>query len=755
VLNRPWRAWAAAAALYVAITAVFGRHLLAELTTVIAGDEGDPLFVAAILDWNARHLPLTDAWWQFPIFTPTRDALTFSEPFLGVTPLSTPLRWITGSAVVTYNLVALLTFPLCGLTMFALVRRLTGSRIAAFLAGLAFAFAPYRIAQIPHLQMLAFFWAPLVFLGLHAFLDTGRRRWLALYAVAWMLQGASNLYAMVFLSVLVGFWVLWFVVGRRRWPALAEISAATAIAGLALAPMVVKYLSVHALHGFTRDAWEVRSYAADLAAVLCAPPNLTFWGWLQVACRPEGQLFPGVAGGALIVAAAVRAALARREEASLARALTLTSRTLLVAACAFAGAAVSVALAGPWRIDLGLVRVSASSAAKPATLSVAALILGLILTPSARRSVARSSTAGFYAAGALLTWLLALGPVVTLMGVPRAIDGPFALLMDLPGGGGLRVPARFFLLTTLCLGVLIGFAAAALLERRQRIVRGVVAPFAAVLILSDGWIGRFPAGPLPASVPDGPALQGATVIHLPMGFLRDIAAEFLGATGGWKVVNGYSGYQPAYYAALLDAAREEEEATLVPFQAYGPLHAVVAEDAPRLIALVESQPGAQRLGRARGFVQYRLPRRAAAVSPTAGPLPIASLQASCESGIARRAADGDERTVWGCGPQFTGQEMLADLGRPSTVSVVVQNFGASVTSYPRHLVIETSVDGETWQPAFDGSIRTLLISQALERPGTGLQLAVPFTPRVARHVRLRQTAATDAWSIGELEIRGR
>ena len=169
---------AVSALIYVVITAILGREVLVHLDSTVANDAGDPLFAAAILKWNATHVPLTDAWWQFPIFYPTRDTLAFSEHFLGLSLVASPVYWITGDTLVTYNLVTLLTFPLCALAMYALVHRLTKSVAGAFVAGLAFGFAPYRIAQLSHVQMLAAFWAPLALVGLHAYLDTGRRRWL-------------------------------------------------------------------------------------------------------------------------------------------------------------------------------------------------------------------------------------------------------------------------------------------------------------------------------------------------------------------------------------------------------------------------------------------------------------------------------------------------------------------------------------------------------------------------------------------------
>ena len=752
------RAAAASAAVYVAVTVFFGRELLVHLGSMIAADEGDPLFVAALLHWNATVLPLSERWWQFPIFEPTRDTLAFSEHFLGLSPLSTPLHWVTRNAVVTYNITTLLTFPLCGLTMFALAYRLTRNGAAAFLAGLAFAFAPYRVAQLPHLQMLSLFWAPLALLGLHAYLETGRWRWLALYGAAWTLQAAANSYTLVFFSVVVGLWVVWFVIAQRKWRALAAIAGATVIAALPLAPIVAKYLSVHTLHGFARDPSEVRLYSADLAAVLCAPIHLSVWSWLQTACRAEGQLFPGVTIAALSIVAIFRVAARPAPEERFSTALTVVSRLFLVAGLVFVAVTCSVLVSGPWAFTFGPVRISASSVAKPVMLATTTLLLGLIMSPGIRAAAKGSSATGFYLVAALLTWLFALGPVVTFMGELRGFQAPFALLMYLPGVEGLRVPARFWLLTTMCLAMLVGLLAASLFHGRRPLVVALGVVLASALLLTDGWIDRIPAAAVPYGVPDERVLKNATVLSLPMGSLRDIAAEFRAVTGGWRSVNGYSGYFPAYYQALLDAARDEEEGTVVPFLAYGDLHVVVEEGALRLRDMIERQPGVIETAARSGAVQYVIPRRS--VLPRTGdngrPLRIERLTASCDARGAMKVADGDERTTWECGPQAPGHEIVVDLGEPLTVGAVVQNLAEYNTNYPRHLLLQTSVDGESWEDAWDGSVRSLLIAQAIARPGRSLRITVPFAGRRARYVRLRQMASDQVfpWTIAELGVFG-
>ena len=520
--------------LYVAITAFLGRHLLAHLSTTVAHDAGDPLLTAAILKWNATHWPLTDAWWQLPFFYPTRDTMAFSEHLLGLSAIASPIYWMTRDTLVTSNLATLLTFPLCAMAMYALVFRLSGSVPAALIAGFAYGFAPYRISQLPHVQMLAAFWAPLALLGLHEYINTRRARWLVLYGASWMLQGAANGYALVFFSVLVGLWIVWFVILRRDWRAFAAITAATVVAALPLAPILYEYVIVHARHGFVRSIAEMEGYSADVGAVLCAPSDLTVWGWLRVACRGEGELFPGLVVVVLWCAAcAHRMARFRADIPSRgSRWLNVLVRVVIGIGLLYAIVIASVVFVGPWRIDWGVLHVSVSSVRKPALVAIVCLVLAFLLSPFARSAVRRSSTIGFYLLATVATWLLALGPTITFMGTPSGYPGPFRWLLHLPGSNGLRVPARFWLVTVICLSVVAGLAFAELIRAQLR-QRPMLATFLVALgILADGWIVSIPAVPAPAAVPGEELLRRATVLQLPVdGSFRDTSAAFRAVEG--------------------------------------------------------------------------------------------------------------------------------------------------------------------------------------------------------------------------------
>ena len=139
--------------------------LAAGLSRDIPGDFGDPLFTSWVLSWDATHLGR--GWWSANIFAPHPLTLAYSEHFLPQAIQILPVYAVTRNPILCYNLLFLSTFALSGFGMFLLGVELTGSSAAGIVAGLAFAFAPYRIANIPHLHVLSAAWMPIVLLGLH------------------------------------------------------------------------------------------------------------------------------------------------------------------------------------------------------------------------------------------------------------------------------------------------------------------------------------------------------------------------------------------------------------------------------------------------------------------------------------------------------------------------------------------------------------------------------------------------------------
>ena len=129
---------------------------------------------------------------------------------MGISVISSPVYWITRNPIATYNSAFFLTWPLSGFFTCLLVTPPHTTMDAAFLAGLVYAFVPYRIAELGHVQVLATYGLPLVLLGLHGYVSDRRRRWLVLFGAAWIVQSLANGYFMLFGAVLVGLWLVWF-----------------------------------------------------------------------------------------------------------------------------------------------------------------------------------------------------------------------------------------------------------------------------------------------------------------------------------------------------------------------------------------------------------------------------------------------------------------------------------------------------------------------------------------------------------------
>ncbi len=297
-------------ALFAALSIAWTWPLVMRLGSRVAFDPGDPFLNTWILWWNSRAIPFTDEWWSPPIFYPMRDALALSEHLAGTALFTTPLIHLGATPAFAYNVALLLSYTLSGFFTYALTRRLSGSAPAALCAGLAFAFAPIRAGQLSHLQVLTTQWLPLQLLALHAYLESGRRRWLGVFGCAWLLQALSNGYYLLFAPVLLAAWLAWFVVAARRWAALCGIGAACLVASLPLAPGVFMYLDVHRALGLARSRGEMIRLSAGPQSFLDPPPMLALWRAGRQG-PTEDFLFPGITVVAVVAAALVCLAFTR------------------------------------------------------------------------------------------------------------------------------------------------------------------------------------------------------------------------------------------------------------------------------------------------------------------------------------------------------------------------------------------------------------------------------------------------------------
>ena len=128
----------------------------------------DPYFSMWRLGWIAhaiRNAPgqVFDA----NIFYPEQLTLAYSDAMLLPGVVLAPLFWAGTSPVIIYNLALFSAFTLSGLTAFSLARLVTGNVGASLVAGVIYAFAPYRFTHYMHLELQLVFWIPLLLFVIH------------------------------------------------------------------------------------------------------------------------------------------------------------------------------------------------------------------------------------------------------------------------------------------------------------------------------------------------------------------------------------------------------------------------------------------------------------------------------------------------------------------------------------------------------------------------------------------------------------
>jgi hypothetical protein len=752
----------AATALYLALTFALTWPLILHPGSLVPNDLGDPLLNTWIMSWNARVLPLTPAWWNAAQFFPVEGATAFSESLLGLSIVTTPVILLTGNPLLAYNLAFLASFVLCALSAYVLTFCIARRHDAALVAGLAFGFAPYRMSQFAHVQVLSAYWMPLALVGLHQYLEDGRIRWLVLFAGAWLLQALTCGYYFFYLSVLIALWLLWFAARREQRTRLVRVVFAWAAAAALMGPVLYGYWKIQRAYGMRRWPDEIMQFSADVASVLKAPDDVRLWGWLNVVDRPESPLFPGLTAVMLVVAGLAIGwrATAREHDGRL-----RLSRLLVGGAVFFLAVAASPWYLGAWKLQVaGLRLLSVATPHKPLSVALLLLATALALHPSVRNAWRRRSAMAFYALATVVMWLFSLGPAPTLMNRPFIYKAPYAWLMMLPGVSGVRVPARFWMLAALCLSVAAGLALRQIGRAWPRAATALPA-LACVGLLSDAWPVRMPMQQVPAPRPSH--TRAVARLELPVSPEHDAVVLYRAIEHQRPVVNGYSGYFAPHYWALRYLLDQGDPQVLTRLSGLGALEVVIDHDldgSGQWRGFLARYPHAERVYEDSSYTSYRIPR-GPAIEPLArvpgAVLPVSSISAFIpagdDAGVAGAMLDGNILTRWHTGrEQRPGDSLTIDLGSVREVNGVEMLIGGYVADFPRQLSIATSTDGSAWGDAWTGGTAMTAFAAAIGDP-LSVTLPFAFAARPARYVRLTETAAERVyyWSIAELRIRGR
>lgn len=730
-----WLVWVL---LFSVITIAVTYPLVRRMSSTLPGNLGDPLLNAWIIGWGAQRLLAGfQGFWQAPIFFPYDNTLAYSEHLLGVMPFVAPVYWATGNAVLAYNIAFIGSYILAASGLFLLARALTGRSDAALLAALVFAFSPCRTGgETVRLQVLAAAaWLPFALLGLHRYLQTSSRRHLAGFAAAYLLGALSSTYFLYFFALPAAFVGMHGLlrVTRHRVRTALELTASAIVMLAAMAPVLYRYEVVHDTLNLHRSIAENVRYSADVSSYVHVWSRSPLARVLPEEPAADRACFQGLTICALAIFAVVAASAARRRRAR---------------------------ERGPVP-DPGPVGLT------------------------------RGQIATLYGLTGLSAFVLSLGPEPRASGRLLAAGGPYRLLMALvPGLDGLRAPARFSVVVSLCLAVLGSLGAAMILERRSVRRRVAITLLLCVAVLAEGWapirLAAFDPGAIPgrreAAAWLAHSAPGAVLV-LPIcneSFIKipvanetpEMTYQYETLWHGHPLVNGTSGYESplsSFFQGVASPFGRGEDFLLDGVEAVrrlGVRYVVVQiEDyydqsiGQRVVDRLQRVPGLLTARRQFGLTAVL----SLAPSDTRGPshddrsgpiAPIVPSAASEQGSTLPLALDGRMDTRWTTAQRQTGSEWVEiAFDRSRDVAGLRLAMGTAVEDYPRRLVVESLAAGRAPVVVFEGSVLPELV-EGLVRSRETTAIDLVLSPNRSEGLRLRQTGHSRArrWSIAELAL---
>jgi hypothetical protein len=552
--------WTLAAAGSVLLSVVMLWPAMRAPTRTLPGDTWDPALQAWQLAWSGwavRHEP--GRLWHGNAHFGESWGFAYSDSLLGYLPFG-----LVGTgpqfALLRYNVVFTLVFALAFFGAYVLARQLGAARTGGVVAGLAFAYAPWRYAQLSHLNILSTGGIALSLAMLargHGFslrrgyrADRVRPGWaLAGWLVAaWQVTLGFGL-GLPFAYLLAGLGVIGLLCWLWRRPSfprrllvfdLAGVAAFAAVAGA----MAYPYLRLVEFYpNSERSLDNVRQYSVGFQQFHIAPVREWLWG-------------PG--------SAAARA---------------------------------SVLDHGDWEAHN-----------MPGYFLVGLAVLGLVLSvwPVRYRLILALGVGGF-------AWLA--------MGVAAPSSRPYEFLFaHLPGWNAIRTPGRLVLWDILLLALLAAGFVTALSERAYAWLRGrppgparrVLRPVLAVALLVPAALvvlEGVPDTPFP-EVPPAPvsfaSLEGPALV-LPTDLAEDELIQFWSADGFPDLANGSSGYIPPGLYQLRETVKSFPDAASVAYLRGRGVRTVVVERRPHALSWPDNPPALTNPVDGLGIIREDLP----------------------------------------------------------------------------------------------------------------------------------------------------
>lgn len=208
---------------YFLLSILFTYPLILNLNTSITGvlEGGIPAGDTSQFLWNFWWLkksvfelhtsPFFTNYLASPIGSPIiySTSLSFFSSLLSI-----PLQYFF-TLIGCYNFLILLCFTLCGYFTYLLVKYLSQSGIAGFIAGLIFATYSYFPSHYEHLNLLSAQWIPLTFLFLFKTADTKKMRYAVLSALFFVINALSEWYYLLMMGLFLAVFIFYKLIQSR------------------------------------------------------------------------------------------------------------------------------------------------------------------------------------------------------------------------------------------------------------------------------------------------------------------------------------------------------------------------------------------------------------------------------------------------------------------------------------------------------------------------------------------------------------
>ncbi len=524
-------------------------------------DIWDGKLVLRILDWDFRQTfrdPMN--LFQLNFFHPARYVLAFSENLYGAALFGFPLFAAGVSPVLVYNVLPLAGVFLSGLSAWALARYVTGDPLASAAAGFVYAFVPWRFSQLSHFQFQWGAFLCLLLLFLLRYVDSGRRRELALFGLFFAWNVLTNLHYALFGGLLVGTTLAFEAVsgGPDRSRRVLHAALTAVIASAVCMPWLLPYRRASELYGMRRTPGEMKSYSGRVTDFLSAGDRNRLYGPLTRRWdAPEGFFFPGLlppvlAGVALgkLRRAGPRASPDAKEISSGAtRAAGALDAGILVTGLLWLGA-----LAKP-NLRIGPLRLG--DAGRPVVI-LTALAIARLAVAFPKRS--RYRNLGDWLRRGRLDRRAVLFVFLGGLGILVALGGhtPYYRFLFQSFGAvfrAVRSPARGIVLFHVALGLLAAWGLS-LATRNEPVARRIAWVGAGIVVLGIEYrafpLKVYPVDPQTPPVYDWlkTADVPGAIVEWPLGLAYDFDYLFRQTAHEKPLVNGYSGFFPRPYEAL-------------------------------------------------------------------------------------------------------------------------------------------------------------------------------------------------------------